>query len=206
MPLTEAHRIVIVTMKQLNKANAEIIKHLHQTEGISVERRTVQRVWARYRQRGDVQRQGGQGRKAQSQIAVRHICRIAKRNRWMSLKSLAGEINGSLPNPVTKETVRRTLAKSGLSRKLAAQKPMLNSRQRSRRLAFAKEHGREQRTDWRQVIFSDEKIFRAGNNRRGALVTRKSNERYSPHCLAVSPNTRRKYTSGVLLGGKELGP
>lgn len=93
----------------------------------------------------------------------------------------------------------------GFKRRPAAQKPLLNE-VRARRLDFATRHAGHSATWWRNVIFSNEKIFRVGNNRRALLVTRRSSERLKPGCMNTAPKHALQVHVWGAIGWAGVGP
>jgi transposase len=76
-------------------------------------------------------------------------------------------INSIITNPVSSETVRRVLKKNSFKAVVKKKKPLLSSRHRQRRLAFALKYREWTVEDWKRVIWSDEtKINRIGSDGR----------------------------------------
>jgi transposase len=74
-------------------------------------------------------------------------------------------INSVISNPVSSETVRRTLKEAGLHSATKKKVPMLKASHRARRLKFARDHENWTVEDWKRVLWSDEtKINRIGSD------------------------------------------
>lgn len=148
---------------------------------------------------------------------LRKLCSIQRRvlrsvalnTRWDSISTLSEKVEiatGGGRKSVSRWTVAQELASMGFKRRPAAQKPLLNEEKRARRLDFATRHAGQSATWWRNVIFSDEKIFRAGNNRRALLVTRRSSERLKPGCMNTAPKHSLQVHVWGAIGWAGVGP
>ena len=74
-------------------------------------------------------------------------------------------INSIIPDPVSTETVRRTLKEAGLHSATKKKVPMLKARHCQCRLKFARDHENWTVEDWKRVLWSDEtKINRIGSD------------------------------------------
>ena len=77
--------------------------------------------------------------------------------------------------------------KNGLRQRTAARKPILKNNQRKRRLDFACNYINCTAIQWQSVICSDEKIFRAANNRETSLVIHSLTKRFAPDFIQHAP-------------------
>lgn len=105
---------------------------------------------------------------------------LSTRNPFMS----AVQVRNELELPVSEWTVRRRLCEKYLFGRSAQKVPMLNNRQRKKRIDFAKKHvdwiGPEGEKKWRNVLWSDEsKINLVGPDGR-TWVRRPKNKAYDP--------------------------
>ncbi len=80
-----------------------------------------------------------------------------------------------------KSTTHRRVKEFGYSCRIALVKPLLNHRQRQRRLTWAKEKKNWTVAQWSKVLFSDESKFCISGNQ-GPRVWRKGGEAHSPSC------------------------
>ncbi|KAG0432366.1 hypothetical protein HPB47_020946 [Ixodes persulcatus] len=71
----------------------------------------------------------------------------------------AAKMRGQLGLQVSLRTIRRRLHDAGLRSRIACQKPLLTSRHKEQRLAFAEAHRDWDASDWASVIFTDESTF-----------------------------------------------
>uniref|UniRef100_A0A9J7WXH7 Uncharacterized protein n=1 Tax=Cyprinus carpio carpio TaxID=630221 RepID=A0A9J7WXH7_CYPCA len=76
-------------------------------------------------------------------------------------------------------------------------KPLLNHRQRQRRLTWAKEKKNWAVAQWSKVLFSDESKFCISFGNQGPRVWRKGGEAHSPSCLKSSV----KFPQSVMIWG-----
>ena len=88
--------------------------------------------------------------------------------------------NPRLMHDLSLRTIRWVLLKDlKLPSRVAAKKPMLTQRMKIQRLAFALKYKNWTSTDWNQVIFSDESLFRTTQTTKGRRVRRRQNtDRY----------------------------
>lgn len=185
MPLTLEQRHHIVSLRQSGRTNAQVTAHMLEIFGIQVQRRTVQKVFSKYKETGTVENRPRSGRPPKCDPrAGRSLRRDALRNRWASIRSLTYSFNITQGAQVSRETARRVLKKYGLVRHISKRRPALTLAQRRRRLAFARRYNNWRICNWGRVLFTDEKIFRASSNRRHEFVTRFSFEKYNPNCIS----------------------
>ena len=191
MRFNEFQKGIIITLRKSGLKTSQVLLQLRNKFRIKTTARTVQRLWTSYIHRGVHRLRERRGRKQKcSPEQQRLIKRIALQNRWLPIPALTELINRSLRNDnlhVGRETVRKTLLKFGLERRVAARKPLLTEAQRARRLDFARRFANLPAAWWTRVVFSDEKIFRGANNRRSTFVTRRPDERLNPSCLNNAP-------------------
>ncbi len=81
--------------------------------------------------------------------------------------------------------VQKTL-EFGYSCRIPLVKPLLNHRQRQRRLTWAKEKKNWTVAQWSKVLFSDESKFCISFGNQGPRVWKKGGEAHSPCCLKSS--------------------
>ena len=78
----------------------------------------------------------------------------SKNNNKLTANELKSSLN--LQNICSTSTVKPYLRRNNLFGRVAAKKPLLNSKQRKRRLQWCRERRSWNSTDWRKLIFSDE--------------------------------------------------
>lgn len=111
-----------------------------------------------------------------------HIFLQTLRNRKVTYRELslcASSIKGTR---VHEATIRRCLLKQGLCSRIAARKPFLRRANVIKRLRFAMDH-KNWRTEWNNVLFTDESKFEIFGSRRRQFVRRRKGERYVKQCV-----------------------
>lgn len=137
---------------------------------------TVQWIINKYRYEGLVQDKAGRGRKKLcSEYDERFILRKIKIDPKISVPKLTKEVSQRINKPVSTETVRRILRKSGYNGRIARKKPFISKVNRQKRIEFAEKYVNEPVEFWTNVIFTDEtKINLFGSDGR-QIVWRKPN-------------------------------
>ena len=208
--LSDFHRGIIVALHKSGMKTGRILIQLRQKHRIEVSDRTIRNVMASFRKRGNRPKPERRGRKPKCSPAhERTLIRVALRNRWLSLRALADLFNNELRHEglrLSFETIRKILLKHGFRRRTAARKPILTEAQRQRRLDFARNYIHWTAIRWQSVIFSDEKIFRAANNRATSLVTRSPAERFAPNCIQHAPKHSVQVHAWGAIGWAGVGP
>ncbi len=86
----------------------------------------------------------------------------------------------------SRATTHRRVKEFGYSCRIPLVKPLLNHRQRQRRLTWAKEKKNCTVAQWSKVLFSDESKFCISFGTQGPRVWRKGGEAHSPSCMKSS--------------------
>lgn len=207
MRISEQNRIRLITLKEQGLTNRAVIEAMLFRYGCTIDRRTLQRTYSRYRRTGSVGDLGGQGRKLKlTPRAHRLLRRAALTNRRSSTRKLTLDMREVVGGNMHRTTVSRGLQKMGVQRRVAASKPLLTEPQQARRLAFAQGHLQLPQTDWRCVLFTDEKLFRGASHRRSELVNRRVGERFLPECLNRSPKHPVQVHVWGAIGWNGVGP
>lgn len=138
----------------------------------------------KYEETGTVHDLPRSGRpKALTDREERLLCRSMLMDRRKTSREVIGEVQDRCKKSVSKVTVINILKKHGLRRRVAVRRPLLTKRMRRERLQWAKERQAWTLDKWKGVVFSDEKIFRIGNNSRGVYVTRRQSEKFADDCI-----------------------
>ncbi len=91
----------------------------------------------------------------------------------------------------------RRMQDMGFSCRIPCVKPLLNNRQRQKRLAWAKDKKDWTAAEWSKVMFSDESKFCISFGNQGPRVWRKRGEAQNPRCLRSSV----KFPQSVMVWG-----
>ncbi|KAI2644876.1 Transposable element Tc1 transposase [Labeo rohita] len=97
----------------------------------------------------------------------------------------------------SRTTTHRRLQDMGFSCHIPCVKPLLNNRQRQKRLAWAKDKKDWTAAEWSKVMFSDESKFCISFGNQGPRVWRKRGEAQNPRCLRSSV----KFPQSVMVWG-----
>ncbi|KAL0152359.1 hypothetical protein M9458_052082, partial [Cirrhinus mrigala] len=110
---------------------------------------------------------------------------LIKQNQFKNL----GELHKELTEAGVKasgSTTHRRVKEFDYSCRIPLVKPLLNHRQRQRRLTWAKEKKKWTVSQWSKVLFSDESKFCISFGNQGPIVWKKGGETHSPSCLKSS--------------------
>ncbi len=97
----------------------------------------------------------------------------------------------------SRATTHRRVKEFGYSCPIPLVKPLLNHRQRQRRLTWAKEKNNWTVAQWSKVLLSDESKFCISFGNQGPRVWRKGGEAHSPSCMKSSV----KFPQSVMIWG-----
>ncbi len=115
----------------------------------------------------------------------RSLMRIVKQNRFKNLGEFQKEWTEAGVK-ASRATAHRRVKEFGYSCCIPLVKPLLNHRQRQRRLTWAKEKKNWTVAQWSKVLFSDESKFCSSFENQGPRVLRKGGEAHSSSCLKSS--------------------
>ncbi len=97
----------------------------------------------------------------------------------------------------SRTTTHRRMQDMGFSCRIPCVKPLLNNRQRQKRLAWAKDKKDWTAAEWSKVMFSDESQFCISVGNQGPRVWRMRGEAQNPRCLRSSV----KFPQSVMVWG-----
>ncbi len=126
----------------------------------------------------------------------RSLMRIVKQNRFKNVGELHKEWTEAGVK-ASRATPHRRVKEFGYSCRIPLVKPLLNHRQRQRRLTWAKEKKNWTVAQWSKVLFSDESKFCISFGNQGPRVWRKGGEAHSPSCMKSSV----KFPQSVMIWG-----
>ena len=110
-----------------------------------------------------------------------YIFRQARVNIKWSNRDLADDFNENKKNvSVSRDTVRRSLARKGIGYNIAVRKPLLTVKDRLNRLNWCRRRQHWSIEQWSRIIFSDESNFEVFNRKGRVWVKRLKNEKYLP--------------------------
>lgn len=176
------YRIIIVELEKEHHSVGEIKKLLLERHQVDCSKRGIQKIIKKYKDFGIYEDRKRSGRPVKMSLRIqRRIRRICMQNRFMSLTNITGSYNKHLQN-ISRSTVNNILIKYGLKSRPAIIKPLLNKKQRIRRIQWARGKEDWDHKKWASVVFSDESMFRTMSHTRRATVRCLENERLKPFC------------------------
>jgi transposase len=116
---------------------------------------SVTRLQEKVKETGSVKNRPGQGRKRKlSESQADKVRKRAKRGK--NSPQIAKEMSQELKEPVSVDTIRRTIKEGELEYLVVEEEEELTEAHKSKRLAYAQKNLEK---DWNLVLFTDEKIF-----------------------------------------------
>ncbi len=126
----------------------------------------------------------------------RTLDRIVKQNPFKNVGEIHKEWTAAGVS-ASSTTTHRHMQDMGFSCRIPCVKPLLNNRQRQKRLTWAKDKKDWTAADWSKVMFSDESKFCISFGNQGPRVLRKRGEAQNPRCLRSSV----KFPQSVMVWG-----
>ncbi len=126
----------------------------------------------------------------------RTLERIVKQNPFKNVGEIHKEWTAAGVS-ASRTTTHRRMQDMGFSCRIPCVKPLLNNRQRQKRLAWAKDKKDRTTAEWSKIMFSDESKFCISFGNQGPRVWRKRGEAQNPHCLRSSV----KFPQSVMIWG-----
>ncbi len=126
----------------------------------------------------------------------RTLERIVKQNPFKNVGEIHKEWTAAGVS-ASRTTTHRRMQDMGFSCRIPCVKPLLNNRQRQKRLAWAKDKKNWTAAEWSKVMFSDESKFCISFGNQGPRVWRKRGEAQNPRCLRSSV----KFPQSVMVWG-----
>ncbi len=126
----------------------------------------------------------------------RTLERIVKQNPFKNVGEIHKEWTAAGVS-ASRTTTHRRMQDMGFSCRIPCVKPLLNNRQRQKRLAWAKDKKDWTAAEWSKVMFSDESKFCISFGNQGPRVWRKRGEAQNPCCLRSSV----KFPQSVMVWG-----
>ncbi|CAJ0924592.1 unnamed protein product [Ranitomeya imitator] len=184
--LTDVKKAIIDTLKQEGKTQKEISQQI----GCS------QSAVSRHLNGKSVGRKQCGRKRCTTRRGDRTLRKIVEKDRFQTLGNLRKQWTESGVE-TSRATVHRRVQEMGYRCRIPQVKPLLNHKQRQRRLTWATEKQHWTVAKWSQVLFSDESKFCMSFGNQGARVWRKTGEKEMPKCLKSSV----KYPQSVMVWG-----
>ena len=148
---------------------------------------TVAKTIQWFNRTGSTQNRPRHGRpKKLSAHAQRHIQRLALENRHRSAASIATEVEGAGGQPVSAQTIRRTLHQIGLHACCPRRKPLLKMMHKKACKRFAQDKQTKDMDYWNHVLWSDDTKINLFGSDGVKRVWWKPGEEYKDVCLVYS--------------------
>ncbi len=148
---------------------------------------TVAKTIQRFNRTGSTQNMPLHGRqKILSARAQRHIQRLCLGNRRMSAASIAAEVEGVGVQPVSAQTMRRTLHQIGLHGCHPRRKPLLKMMHKKARTQFTEDKQTKDMDYWNHVLWSDETKINVFGSDGVKCVWRQPGEEYKDKCILLT--------------------
>ncbi len=178
--------------KELSKDLKKIIVALHK-DGIGYKKiaktlklscSTVAKTIQQFNRTGSTQNRPHHGRpKKLSARAQHHIQSLCLGNRCMSAASIAAEVEGVRGQPVSAQTICRTLHKIGLHGCRPRRKSLLKMMHKKSRKQFAEDKQTKDMDYWNRVLWSNEAKINFFGSDGVKCAWRKPGEEYKDKCV-----------------------
>lgn len=128
----------LIALKLANISWKNILIQVNSRFHSNYSERSLKRIWSEYQNTGRISPKPKSGRKSKlSKSEQRLLVLLATRDRRASYSELRGTLDSSYDINVSKSTVRRTLLKHRIFRRLAKICPLLTHKQRYKRVLWA---------------------------------------------------------------------
>ena len=111
------------------------------------------------------------------------MVKLIKKDRFKTVAAISWEMS---IQPLSRKTVSRHFVEQQLLARASVVKPLMSSKNKKCRLAFANEHVLWSQEKWQTVHFSDESKFLLIGSDGKTYVRQKGGEELSPKCLKAS--------------------
>lgn len=138
---------------------------------------------------------GGGRKRITTKRSERKIQNIVKSQRFKTFQDINIECRNS-GICISKTTLYRRVAEQGFKSYVPTRKPLLNMRQKRKRLDWVKQHAKEDHSFWKNIIFSDESNFQVPICEHGRVL-RKKHEKFDPACTKKTV----KFPASVMVWG-----
>lgn len=168
-------RNAVVKAKQSGKTDREV------AEQFGVSHTTVGRIYRKFLHSNSVERKPGSGRTRKStEREDRAMIRVVKNDPRKTAVDVTRYAAEQLQLKLSSRTVRRRLCEANLFAHRPAKKPLISTKNRKARLSFARRFQRWSKSDWKNVLWSDESKFNLFSSDGIRYVRRPRGQRYNP--------------------------
>jgi len=185
----------IVIYKKLGLSNKQVAKRVTNEYSRSISHQTVQRVWSSYQESGNIENKwSSQGRpKALTDEELDLLVEDCIENRTSSVR----ERREALDLQASRTTINEALLGLGYKAYKAPKKPILSDNNIENRFTFAEEHADWDAEDWKNVVFSDECVFKLVNSNGRTFIRRTEEEIWEEDCIQY----HQKHSQSIMVWG-----
>ena len=175
--LTEEERSYIVLMARGGLSISKIDAETKRPRG------TVATMLRRFRISGNVQTGPRSGRPlVTTSRDERSLARLVKANRRATAKILTKKWNEVTQKKVSEMTTRRRLRSLGYNGRQARKKPYISSKNKKKRVEWARVMRKKNLAYWKKIVFTDESKIKISGSDGRMFVWRRSTEEWLPCC------------------------
>jgi len=144
---------------------------------VKVPRSTVNDIISRYKKTANIENATGRGRKSIfTNNEKKLIIRKVKKNPRISAPEILADVSNEFKKTSSVQTIRNILHEDNYKGVYAKKKPYISQRNKSKRLAFARQHLSKDQAFWDSVLWSDESRFNVFGSDGRRKVWRKPGE------------------------------
>ena len=177
-----------------NDIRALVIKHRLAGDSIAtvarkagIAKASAQKIINRFKETGSTDNRPRTGRKRKTTTRDdRLLRRKIISNRKKSAQSVASELNEESSLSISAETVRRRMHESGFKGHVARKKPLIDRKNRLKRLKWARERRHADQAYWNRILWSDESKFDLFGSDGRQMVWRRQHESMKQECLKAT--------------------
>lgn len=177
-PLLRAQAVALYNHSKTPMSMDEIAKQLN------ISKKCVHTAIKKYQATGEFTDKNRSGRpKKVDERNQRYLKRLVTGDNRLSVNKITKELNRTLREPICRRTVFNYLKKLGYEYKVKLKKQWLSAKHRKQRVQWCKEHAHFSKSDWQNIIFSDESTFYVLMRKNSIKIWRTDEERLHPDCI-----------------------